>query len=371
MTGNDLLDPNQAFFSYAGVAIDSERAEGVVKRLLRDHKLQGIELKGKKLVKSGSGRRAVRALIQEVRDEAHLVVHHKKYALACKFFEYIFEPVLASKNSIFYEAGFHRFIANLLYFWTEAQQASAVQLLTDFADYMRKLDPTRVPAFFGPQSIVIAAGADPLSHVGTFCVIHRQKIADELDGLDGTPTGKWILDLTSSSLFSILAHWGDRHHQLDVFCDESKALKTNDIFDAMINRTDRAYIRIGAKERLLTFNLARSPQLVRSEDHFGIQIADVLSSAVRHSLEHREDDEAQAWLKDLMPSLSDESVWPDPTTLDLDTAEAFANGILLHELIDRSLKREDLFDGISELIAVARADFPEFQRRTGSKGLLT
>jgi hypothetical protein len=370
MTGNDLLDANQAFFTYAGVAIGFKRAKGVVEKLVRDHKLQGIELKGKNLVKSGSGRRAVRALIREVRGEAHLVVHHKKYALACKFFEYIFEPVLARQNSIFYEAGFHRFIANLLYFWTEARQESAAQLLTDFAAYMRNLDPTRVPAFFGQQSIVIAAGADPLSHVGTFCVIHRRKIAEELEGLDGTPTGKWILDLTSSSLFSILAHWGDRHHQLDVFCDESKALQANDIFDAMINRSDRAYIRFGEKERLLTFNLARSPQLVRSGQYFGVQIADVLSSALRHALEHRDDAEAQTWLKDLMPSLSDESVWPDPKKLDLQTPEAFANGIVLRELIERSLQRENLFDGIPELISTARADFPDFQRRQGNRVLL-
>jgi hypothetical protein len=370
MTGNDLLDPDQAFFTYAGVAISFERAAEIAGKLLRDQKLQGNELKGKNLVKSGRGRRAVRSLIHEVRDKAHLVVHHKKYALACKFFEYIFEPVLARQNSIFYEAGFNRFISNLLYFWTEARQESAVELLTDFAAYMRSLDPARVPQFFGQQSVVLAASADPLSDVGTFCIIHRRKIADELDGLDGTPTGKWILDLTSSSLFSILAHWGDQHHQLDVFCDDSKPLQTNDIFDAMINRTDRAYIRFGEKERLLTFNLARSPQLVRSEDHFGVQIADVLSSALRHSLEHRDDAEAQAWLKDLMPSLSGESVWPDPKTLDLDTPEAFANGVVLRELIDRSLQREDLFDGIPELIATAKADFPEFQRWQSNGRLL-
>ena len=75
--------------------------------------------------KSSSGRRAVRSLIHEVGRDTHLVVHHKKYALACKFFEYIFEPVLAEQNSIYYEAGFHRFVANLLYFWTEARQGFA------------------------------------------------------------------------------------------------------------------------------------------------------------------------------------------------------------------------------------------------------
>jgi hypothetical protein len=131
----------------------------------------------------------------------------------------------------------------------------------------------------------------------------------------------------------------------------------------MVNRTDRAYIRFGEKERLLIFNLARSPQLVRSQDHFGVQIADVLSSAVRYALENRQDAEAQEWLKDLLPSISGESVWPDPKVLDLKTAEAFANSVLLHELIDRSLHRQNLFHGIPELVAAARADFPEFRRR--------
>ena len=107
-----------------------------------------------------------------------------------------------------------------------------------------------------------------------------------------------------------------------------------------------------------------------SEDHFGVQIADVLSSALRHSLAHRDDDEAQIWLKDLLPSLSGESVWPEPQTVNLDTPEAFANAILLHELIDRSLQRENLFDGIPELIATAREDFPEFQRWQGNGRLL-
>ena len=70
MTGNDLLDANQAFFTDAGVAVPFERAEDLAKKVLRDQKLQGNELKGKNLVKSARGRRAVRALIKEVGDEA-------------------------------------------------------------------------------------------------------------------------------------------------------------------------------------------------------------------------------------------------------------------------------------------------------------
>jgi hypothetical protein len=50
MTGNDLLDPNQAFFTYAGVAVTADRAEEVVRQLVCDHKLQWNELKGRHLV---------------------------------------------------------------------------------------------------------------------------------------------------------------------------------------------------------------------------------------------------------------------------------------------------------------------------------
>lgn len=188
-----------------------------------------------------------------------------------------------------------------------------------------------------------------------------------MTALTGLPPGKWILDLTNASLFSILAHWGDRHNQLDVFCDDSKAIQVNDIFPAMVNRSDRSDIRFGEKERLLTFNLARLPQLVRSEDYAGVQIADVLASALRHALEHRDDAEAQGWLKELMPTVSDESVWPDPTSVDLDTPEAFANSVVLHELIERSLQRANLFVGMPELIAAARSKFPEYQQWRASQ----
>lgn len=129
MTGNDLLDVNQAYFTYASVAISFERAEEIVSRTLRDHRLQGKELKGRQLVRTGRGQRAITSLLSEVCQEARLVMHHKKYALACKFFEYIFEPVLSEHNSIFYAVGFNRFIANMLYLWTLGRPESAEQLL--------------------------------------------------------------------------------------------------------------------------------------------------------------------------------------------------------------------------------------------------
>ena len=363
MTGNDLLDVNQTCFTYAGVAISFERAEDIVRRLLRDYRLQGNELKGRQLVRTGRGQRAVTSLLHEIREDIYLIMHHKKYALACKFFEYIFEPVLSEQNSIFYEIGFHKFISNIIYLWASVRPESAEQLLTDFAEFMRSLDPKRVPTFFSKQNLVHNAGSDPLSHIGTFCLLHRDKIAEETISLIGTNTGKWILDLTSGSLFSILSYWGDRFHQLDVYCDDAKPLQKIEIFESMVNRLDRTYQQWDDRERLFTFNLTRSPQLVRSEQCYGVQIADVCASSLRHALENPDSAESKGWMELLTPRISDESVWYDFDNIDLNTSEAFINGMLLHELVDRSLRKENLFDNIPEFIEAVKASYPEFRRR--------
>jgi hypothetical protein len=71
---------------------------------------------------------------------------------------------------------------------------------------------------------------------------------------------------------------------------------------------------------------------IRSHDYYGVQIADVLASCIRYVFEHRNDAEAQQWLKQLLPQISKESVLFDPDVLDLNTPEAFANTVLLQEL---------------------------------------
>jgi hypothetical protein len=136
-------------------------------------------------------------------------MHHKKYALAAKFFEYVFEPVIAEKNWIFYNLGFHRFINNLLYVWALAQNRTADQLMADFASAMRSLDPKDLPVFSAGHSLVIG-GDDPLAHIGAFCLIHQKKIAEELVDLRDADDAPWMLDLTTTSLFSVLGYWGDR-----------------------------------------------------------------------------------------------------------------------------------------------------------------
>lgn len=58
-TGNNLLYPNQPFFTYASIAISNEEAAACVEELIKDYGVQGGELKGANLVKFNKGRKAV------------------------------------------------------------------------------------------------------------------------------------------------------------------------------------------------------------------------------------------------------------------------------------------------------------------------
>lgn len=94
-TGQNLLDPDQRFFAYGSVAISPEEATELVARTIRDSRLQGRELKGKNLLKNAPGRRAATSLLRELGNRSQVAVVHKRFALACKLFEYAFESLIS------------------------------------------------------------------------------------------------------------------------------------------------------------------------------------------------------------------------------------------------------------------------------------
>jgi hypothetical protein len=348
-TGNELLDANQEHFVYASVALEPREAQEIRLKLVRENSLQGLELKGKNLCGHSKGRQAISQLIELVGDRVHLVVHHKKYALAAKFFEYIFEPLLADKNWLFYKIGFHRFISNLLFVWAMSQDLTADQILGDFARAMRTFEPASLPTFPTANSLVVGT-EDPLSQMGTFCMLHKERIAEELLDLKEIEGGSWTLDLTSTSLFSVLSYWGEQFDQLAVYCDDAKPLQKSPIFQHFVNRQDKAYQTMWGYERLLTPNLAHPVNLVDSHSYPGVQLADAFASACRKALQNRKNPEHQRWIETLIPRISQESVWHDVSHIDVNNRETAVNMLVLHELMDRSVKKEHLLTDIEVFI---------------------
>ena len=88
-TGNNLIHPHQEFFSYASVATDDEEAKDFVEYLVRKYNIQNGELKGTNLVKFNKGRKAIDVILKQFQNRIKVSISNKKYALACKFFEYV------------------------------------------------------------------------------------------------------------------------------------------------------------------------------------------------------------------------------------------------------------------------------------------
>jgi hypothetical protein len=367
-TGNNLMDAAQEVFVFASVAMEELQAKEVVDRIVRDYKLQSPELKGSRLLKTESGRRAITSIIKDCALYARLVSHLKKFALACKFFEYIFEPALADQNSLFYGCEFHLFISNLLFAMLRTRDASAEMIFEEFSKFMRDGSQAALEKLFPRKGLVVDYTSDPLAAISVFAMLNRRVIQEELDSIrgDGT-TPHWILDLTTTSLFSVLSHWGEVYDELDVYCDQSKPIEADiDFLKVMVGRRDHVRLQMFGKDRQYTFNLVSLPKLVDSKEHPGIQVADVFASAMARAFQQRywgkADSTENEWLERCRECFPDDNVWPDLDHMNLRRRPAFVNAAVLIELAERCLRKQNLFEGMPEIITAAYELFPQFVR---------
>ncbi len=351
-TGNDLLNDAQPVFVYASVAIKPLQAANLVTEMVTHFRLKGNELKGSNLVSHPRGQEAIFWLIEKCKDIACIVIANKKFALAGKFYEYIFEPVLQADNSLFYAVRLHRFIANFLYISFVAKDSTAETMLIEFQTLMRKQDTTAFQRMFPPQSQLISAG-HPLNQILTFLLCHKDRIMREivdLGDLDGVR--KWVLELSTTCLFWTLSFWSERFEVLKVYCDDSKPVVDSPaVFDAMIARQDIIYIKLGSeRERRLTFNLDGPITLLDSKQSCGIQIADVLSCSIAYAFNHPDEPFSKKCIDLAHAMLSPLCILPDSNEIDLYQKYAVINTIILSELVERSVKKASLIDGMREYI---------------------
>lgn len=348
-TGNDLLNKSQPYFTYASIAIRNEEAKAFVKQLISDFNIQGGELKGQRLLKYNKGKKTITKILENYHNKIQVSVFHKTYNLACKFFEYIFEPVIQKNNLLFYKIGFHKFISNILYLELKARSQYAEDIFDEFEKFIRRFDISELR--FLSSSIVLPNISPILDDIKSFYLYNQRAIIEEIDSLRSYGVGKWALDLTDTALFNQLAEWGLRFDQLDVYCDKSDPLEhKKEMFMVMINREEKLYNTLLDKTRPLTFNLVREIQFVDSKSFPGIQIADTIAATFAYIFGGGNDDYINEWRKYLPYSLSPISVLPEIDKVDLNTLSAKINVLLLKEVVFRSKKFMPILDGLPEFI---------------------
>jgi hypothetical protein len=348
-TGNNLLNPDQKFFAYASVATDDQEAKDFVLGIIKKYGIQNGELKGSKLVKFNKGKKAIDEIFEYYEGRLKISVSDKKFALACKFFEYIFEPCFSDINSLFYDIGFHRFIANFLYLEFIARGAGAEEIFSEFEALMNTKDESSLEGIF--SSSANHENSPIITKIREFAQYRAKDIREELSSLGDSGVGKWILDLTNTALFTLLAHWGTEFDEVTAVCDPSKPLQHQQtMFDAMIGRKDQLFSERSGKRHPITFNLSGPIEFKDSKTTHGIQIADAVAAAAVYVFSGADDDHARRW-RSILPSIGHYgSIIPDRDELNLKDGRAQRNAIVLLELHSRAINGVSLIDGMPEYV---------------------
>ncbi len=345
-TGNDLLNDEQPFFVLSSVHISDAEAQHLVEKTKKNFQLRANELKANRLLRTNNGRNAIEYILGKLQGRYALSCNHKTYNLCCKFFEYVFEPVLKEKSRIFYSNNFHLFIANTIYLFSANEDGTTSEILTGFAKMMREKD-------FQALRVGFSSKADPqmpkevFKSIVDFMESYSNKIIEELDILKITGDhGKWILDLSFSSLSSLLRHWAKSESELTVICDSSKPLAAiKDSLNIMIGRTDRPQFTFPGRDPISpVFNLKESIQFKDSRKSSGIQLADILASSAVYAIKNKNED---LWHM-IGEGMIEESVFPTPDNVDLTKKQPFVNGVVLQELASRARQGSDPVKGMAE-----------------------
>ena len=197
-----MLDPIQPYFTYSALAIEEDEANAIVKETIRTYRIDGAELKGASLVRHNRGRKAITSILERCASKALVSAWHKRYCLATKFFEYVFEPVVAEKNSIFYDAGFHRFISNVMFSEALTNNHRAETALLAFQEIARSHNSAAVAGLF-PAKIIEPGYSEIVGDIQAFVVANQAVIeADIASHSNGDPLYRWLLDLSVSALFA-------------------------------------------------------------------------------------------------------------------------------------------------------------------------
>ncbi len=338
-TGNDLLEANQPYFVMSSVSISDDDAQYLVNKVKADFQIQAVadELKGANLLRTADGMNVVKYILYNIQGKYALSAIHKSYALCGKFFEYVFEPVLQKNNMLFYNNNFHLFIAGTLFFFSTRKNTTASEIMISFSKMIRARDFDALRAFFlNKTSPLDGVFLDMIS----FMEGYSDAIIEELDTLKiTTDGGKWTLELSISTLHSLLRHWAKSHDEMTVICDESKPLEAlAPHLDIMIGRTDRPQLFHPVTGRYCPiFNLKRSIQFKDSKESAGIQLADIVASSTTYAL--KKDDKSLLQILDEGNII--ESMFPTLEHIDLTKRQPFINSKILQELANRARNNYD------------------------------
>jgi hypothetical protein len=127
---------------------------------------------------------------------------------------------------------------------------------------------------------------------------------------------------------------------------------------------EKQYVEIGGRRKLLTYSLAEPIAFHKSHEFPGLQLADVIASAISYAMRNRDDVEGNSWLQQIDAAHTvQDTILPDADRARVSRLDGMLNSMLLIELVNRAEKGKPLLPGIESLHARARRELPGIVRR--------
>jgi len=369
-----MLGDDQPVFVYAAVELSVDEATTLIAEIREGRKpiIQAEELKASSLRRRGDWPQIAELVLTRLDGRYSFLVANKRLALAGKAFEYLMEPVLEDNNGIFYAAGLHRLVAGAVHRSFETVGGPAEDIARQFERFMRSFDPADAPAVFNATPEV-PADARVLRELLRFARGYAETINKRSQHLrDDIESSKWVLDLTSTALMSLLINgFGPKHRQLEVLCDESKPLQgIVSEFDAFIDNDADFPLHGGNRVVPGRLNLAAPIRFGRSQDNPTLQIADLIAGLAAQLYGRTPPADLLPLKARLDRHLHEDHILPETAgDSQMSEAEKDANMIVLRHLAARAELKADPLKDIRKIYAGAfkTANSVERRLRTGRR----
>ncbi len=286
-TGRQLADLDQPLFILGSCDFSAEECEQLLGPL---RSKQAPEIHFKKLRKSPRGQDRVIELFQSelvTPKRFKAQVFHKRFMLLTKVIDDLLEPLFEYQFGInLYENGRNLALSNILYACLPLAVGEACfdQFLSLYYDMCRERNDEAITAFYEHLEVMketAAQSALPMERELKLLSMSSVVVLDALDGLH-----KSTFNPVIPAFFSLCVAWGRQYARFDAICDDSEPLERQvELFTAIADSEAQAeeqkVIGFGDAQIELPLKL-NTLAFSASHDSDGIQLTDVLTSALSY-----------------------------------------------------------------------------------------
>jgi hypothetical protein len=286
-TGRQLADLDQPLFILGSCDFSAEECELLLGPL---RSRQAPEIHFKKLRKSGRGQDRIIELFQSdlvTPERFKAQVFHKRFMLLTKVIDDLLEPLLYYHFDFnLYENGQNIALSNMLFVCLPLAVGEACfdQFLSLYYDMSNERSEEAITAFYEHLEVMKAAAAQSDFSMEWELQMLSMSSAIVRDAFEDLPRSTF--NPAIPAFFSLCVAWGRQHDRFDALCDDSEPLERQAEFFQKIAELEAQ----AEEQQVIGFGNAQIELPLRlntlafsaSHDSDGIQLTDVLTSALSY-----------------------------------------------------------------------------------------